>query len=192
MDQFLHCSFDGTESASPSQYQYFAFVGSAVNFLFWDIICNGINLGLSCFYHVLMVLRVIAHISCDVLFLNASNPVFQSFGTWNSPWTNKFFVSLIRQEFFFAFFQLLFEMHVDCWKIFSLWKFPRLGTICNITITQIHHWSHVLQCDAGCFKNRIETIARCRSCNDRHGTFTVSSIIRLHQITLFCFCWESR
>ena len=144
-DEFLHCTLDGAEGRSPAEYQHLTFSISTVYLLVRDVVGNQIHFCLTCFHHVLMVIRIITYITGDVLFFKSANSVFQPFGTWNSPGSDEFFITLVRLEFCFSFCQSLFEMHFNCRKVCFLWEPPGFCTIRNVAIAEEHYRCHVLQ-----------------------------------------------
>ena len=78
-------------------------------------------------------------------------------------------------------------MGLDGWIVFEVGDTPCCRAICHKGITQNDDWCHVFKGHLAGFISSKETVVGCNGANYRHGTFTISSVKSLKQVSLLCF-----
>src|SRR5882757_4263674 len=83
--QFGYGALDGSVCAAPAQYQQVSFVRTAIQFLQGYIVSDLLYFFFADLHHQLMILRIIAYISRDILFFQPADTVLQSRSAGDGP-----------------------------------------------------------------------------------------------------------
>src|SRR6266498_1158753 len=134
----------------------------------------------------MVVLRVVINVTGNVLFLNASNAMFEARGARNSVRTSQGFrVSGLRHEIR----RVGGKSHIYFRQLLNLWNSPRLGAVSQVAIGEIEDWAHVFESQSHGFDCHVKTVGRRGRSQYDDRTLTISSPNRLEQIRLFRLGW---
>src|SRR3982751_2008834 len=103
--------------------------------LFRNVVSDLVNFFLPDLHHQLVILGIIAHITCDVFFLQSTDAVLEPRCSRNGPWPNEVLIALIGLEFCFSMAQFSFKTNMYWRQLFADGKFPGLGTVRDVAIT---------------------------------------------------------
>src|SRR5687768_9318524 len=89
-------TFNSAIGRTPTQYEDLAFLRTAVEFLFRNMIRNTVYFFLPDLYHELVVLGFIIYITRYILLFQSPDAMLQSCSTRNCPGSYEFFITQVR------------------------------------------------------------------------------------------------
>src|SRR5829696_902258 len=135
----------------------------------------------------MVILRIVIDVSGDVLFLDTTDAMFESWCSRERIRSRQCFgVASVRHERR----RIVGKVHFDLRQLVHPRDGPGFGTVCEIAVRQIKHWRHVLERESYRFDRHVETVGGRRWSDNDRRTLAVSSPNSLEQIGLFRFGWQ--
>ena len=120
----------------------------------------------------MVVLRIVVHVSSDVLLLDAADAVFEAGSSGQRIRSRECFgIARVGHERR----RVRSEFQFDLRQRIDVGNRPRLGAVGEITVREIEHRRHVFERKSHCFDGHVETVSRCRRRNDDRRTLAVAS-----------------
>ncbi len=176
----INGSTDCTICAPPSEDQQIASLLIPKDLEVGDTVRDASNFVSTEPDHRLVILRIVADLACDVLLLQSTDSMLQTWCPWNCPRPRELFIAIV----WVIGLGISSEVYRDVRKICWIGNLPGLGTVGEIAVRENEDRRHVLRRDPRCLDCHPETVAGSLRSNDRNRTFAVATVKGLHQIGL--------